>query len=258
MRRTLRLAFAFAAIWPLTAADLAPTGTLRATFLGSNPVQGRVDPKTGAVSGPIADLVAELAKQLGVPFTITPAPNAAGVIEKIKNHSADVGFLAYDEPRAAEVDFAGPFELMYNTYVVAAASPIKTSTQVDQAGLIVGAVKGQTQEIFLSGSLKNAKLRAFAAMPPQGELERLLSSGELAAFGLNRQRAEDAAVSAKLRALADNFLVVEQEFVVEKGSPAKVEYLNRFVDGLRDSGFLKAAIEKAGLSGVGVAPRHAK
>ena len=26
--------------------DLAPTGTLRATFLGTNPVQGRLDPKT--------------------------------------------------------------------------------------------------------------------------------------------------------------------------------------------------------------------
>ena len=260
MRRSPSLAFALATIWPLAAADLAPTGTLRATFLGSNPVQGRVDPKTGAVSGPVADLVAELAKQLGIPYTITPAPNAAGVIEKIKNHSADIGFLAYDAPRAAEVDFAGPFELMYNTYVVAAGSPIKTSAEVDRPGLVVGAVKGQTQEIFLSGNLKNAKLRAFSQMPPQNELERLLASGELAAFGLNRQRAEDAenAAGLKLRALADNFLAVEQEFVVEKGNPEKVDYLNRFVDRLRDSGFLKASIEKAALSGVGVAPRHAQ
>ena len=36
------------------AAELAPTGTLRASFLGNNPTQGRVDAKTGAVSGPIA------------------------------------------------------------------------------------------------------------------------------------------------------------------------------------------------------------
>ena len=35
--------------------ELAPTGTLRAAFLASNPVQGRVDPKTGAVSGPAVD-----------------------------------------------------------------------------------------------------------------------------------------------------------------------------------------------------------
>ena len=32
------------------AATLAPTGTLRAVFLGGNPVQGRVDEKTGEMS----------------------------------------------------------------------------------------------------------------------------------------------------------------------------------------------------------------
>ena len=39
------------------AATLAPTGTLRAVFLGGNPVQGRVDPKTGEATGTVADLV---------------------------------------------------------------------------------------------------------------------------------------------------------------------------------------------------------
>ena len=43
-----------------SASRLAPTGTLRAAFLGTNPVQGRVNPSTGAVTGPVADLVREL------------------------------------------------------------------------------------------------------------------------------------------------------------------------------------------------------
>ena len=32
------------------AVKLAPTGTLRAVFLGGNPVQGRVDAKTGEIA----------------------------------------------------------------------------------------------------------------------------------------------------------------------------------------------------------------
>ena len=44
------------------AATLAPTGTLRAVFLGGNPVQGRVDPKTGEATGTVPDLVKELAE----------------------------------------------------------------------------------------------------------------------------------------------------------------------------------------------------
>src|SRR6202008_3291355 len=74
------------------AATLAPTGTLRAAFLGTNPVHGRVDAKTGAVSGPVADLVKELAGKLGVPFTLIPSPDASEVIAHLKNHTADIGF----------------------------------------------------------------------------------------------------------------------------------------------------------------------
>ena len=56
------------------AKQFAPTGTLRVTFLGNNAVQGKVDSKTGAVTGPVADITRELGRRLGVPFQITPAP----------------------------------------------------------------------------------------------------------------------------------------------------------------------------------------
>ena len=173
-------------------ATLAPTGTLRAVFLGSNPVQGRVNEKTGVTTGPVPDLVQELARRLGVPHKITPVADAQAVIDALKGNSADIGFLAYDETRAREVDFAGPFLVMFNSYVVRANSPIQTSKDVDRAGVKVAAVKGQTQELFVSSHLKNAQVRVFAAMPPQAELERLLTSGEIDAFAINRQRSLDA------------------------------------------------------------------
>src|SRR5258708_24415926 len=49
------------------AATFAPTGTLRAAFLGDNPALGRVDSKTGAVTGPVAEIVKEIARRVGVP-----------------------------------------------------------------------------------------------------------------------------------------------------------------------------------------------
>src|SRR5262245_26372179 len=163
-------------------ATLAPTGTLRAVFLGSNPVHGRVDPATGVASGPVPDLVRELARTLGVPAAITPAPDAAGVIAALKNHTADIGFLAYDETRAREVDFGAPFIVMLNSYVVKASSPIQKSGDVDRPGVKVAAVKGQTQQLFVSRELKQAQVRVFDTMPPQAEVDALLSSGEVDAF----------------------------------------------------------------------------
>src|SRR5947209_21431 len=87
------LFLAFSADPTLIAADLAPTGTLRATFLGSNPVQGKVDRQTGAITGPVADLVKELARRLNVPYTLIPAPDARGVMDNLNAHKADIGFL---------------------------------------------------------------------------------------------------------------------------------------------------------------------
>ena len=98
-----------------SSATLAPTGTLRAVFLGTNPVHGRVDPTTGIASGPVPDLVRELAARLNVPYRILPAPDVGGVIEAMKTGTADIGFLAYDESRAREVDFGASFIVMFST-----------------------------------------------------------------------------------------------------------------------------------------------
>lgn len=238
------------------AAKLAPTGTLRAIFLGDNPVQGRVDAATGAISGPVADLTRELARRLGVAASIQPAPNASGVIAALKSGAADIGFLAYDEVRAREVDFGAAFIVMANSYLVKAASPLRASTDVDRAGITVAAVKGQTQDHFVSSTLKQARVRLFDVMPSQADVEMLLTSDAVSAFAINRLKALEAEATAagRLRALPDSFLDVDQSFVVAKGKSAGLETIAHFVDEMRASGFIKQSIERARLLGVDVAP----
>src|SRR5690348_7134083 len=107
------------------ARQVAPTGTLRVTFLGGNPVQGRIDAKTGEVTGPVADISRELGRRLGVPVQIKPSAGVRGVLDAIAMHSADVGFLAFDATRATEVDFSATYALAYNTYAVRTDSPLQ-------------------------------------------------------------------------------------------------------------------------------------
>ena len=71
------LAFSFALQASRTV--LAPTGTLRASFIITNPVQGRVDAQTGATTGPAPDLVRELARRLGVPQPWRGSTPSAGL-----------------------------------------------------------------------------------------------------------------------------------------------------------------------------------
>ena len=239
------------------ASVLAPTGTLRAVFLGSNPVHGRMDAKTGVATGPVPDLVMELGRTLKVKSTAIPAPDAAGVIAALKNDTADIGFLAYDETRAREVDFGPAFIVMHNSYLVRADSPLTKTADVDRAGITVAAIKGQSQQLFVSRTLKSATVRVLDTMPPQPELESILLGKGVDAFAINRQRGLDAqaASGGKLRPLPDNFLDVDQCFVVEKGATAKLKAIESFVTTVRQSGFINASIDRAKIAGVSPAKK---
>lgn len=239
----------------LPAADLAPTGTLRASFIASNPVQGRVDAVTGAVTGPVADLTRELARRLGVPYVITPLPDAGAVLASVKAHTVDIGFLAYEAARATQVDFTAPYTLSSSAYAVRADSPLRTMADVDRAGMTIGAAKGASQQIYVSANVKNARVEVMDQVPPHDALAAMLVSGELDAFAANRTRMEELArTSPKVRVLSENFLEIGQAIVVDKGGASRVDELNRFLADVRASGFIKSSIDRAGLAGVEVAP----
>jgi len=234
---------------------LAPTGTLRVIFLGMNPVQGRMDPQTGKATGPVPEIAEALAKKLGVPLKIVSSPNAAGIAAALDRNDADVGVLAYDVERTKDVDYGAPLLVMFNSYLVKRDSRIRRTADVDRAGVTVAAVRGQTQELYVSSHLKHAKIRVFETMPPQAEVEKLLLGGAVDVFAINRQRALDAEAASgrRLRALDDSFLEVDQSFVVKKGDRSKLPPLEAFAAEVRKSGLVKQSIERAGLSGVGVA-----
>ena len=234
---------------------LAPTGTLRASLLATNPVQGRVDPQTGAVTGPVADLVRVLAAQLAVPYTLVPVANAAAVIESIRTGQVDIGFLAYEAVRAEQVDFSAPYFLMGNAYIVRADSPLQRAAAVDRAGVRVRAVKGQSQQIWVSEHLTRARIDTVPDMPGHAALAAMLARGEVDVFAANRQRLEEAVQAAPgMRVLADNFSVVGQAIVVPKGDAARLARVNAFVAAALESGEVRAALDRAKLAGVEVAP----
>jgi polar amino acid transport system substrate-binding protein len=237
------------------AATLAPTGTLRAAFLGDNPVLGRVDPQTGAVTGPVADLVKELARRIGVPYALIPAAGARDIISRLQSHTADIGFMAYNAGRAKQVDFSAPWLLMPNTYIVRADSPIAKVADADRAGVRIAAVNNDTQDVYLSANLKNTHVEALPAMPSVEEMQDLLLSGKVDAFAANRQRLLQAAARyPKLRVVSDNFFVAGQAIALAKEDSPRLETLNRILREVLATDFVKASINRAGLMGVDPAP----
>ncbi len=237
---------------PLTM--LAPTGTLRAVFIATNPVQAVTDAATGEVRGPAAALTAELARRAGVPYTIAGVSGVQVVIDSVLDGTADIGFLAFDAARAQLVEFSQPYALGQNSYIVAADSPIQTVQEADRAGIRIGVNRGDAGDAFLTSTLKAATLVRSEGNVSDAVVAALLS-GELHAFAGNRMRLYTAAqMNPGLRLVRDNFYAVEQTVIQAPGNDRLLGLVNRTIDEARVSGLIADAIGEADLQGVDVAP----
>jgi polar amino acid transport system substrate-binding protein len=144
---------------------------------------------------------------------------------------------------------------MGSAYAVRADSPIRSSADVDRAGVTIGATRGQSQQIYVSEHIRNARVEVMAQMPAHDALAALLASGRIDAYAANRQRMEEASRAVTgVRVLADNFMTVGQAVVVEKGQRARIDEVNRFIADVIASGFVKASIDRADVGGLDVAP----
>ena len=238
--------------------DLAPTGTLRAAYIATNPVQASVDPATGQVRGPAAAIATELAGRAGVPVAIIGAKGVDGVLESVKNGTADIGFLAFDAVRASQVDFSQNYALAQNTYIVVEGSPIKSVADADRAGVRIGVGARDAGDYFLTRTLKSATLVRNDGGIGDAIVKALLA-GELDAYAGNRMRLHEAARKAPgLRLVPDNFYGVEQAVIVPKGNAARLAIVEKFLDEARASGLIAEAIARAGLVGVDVAPPNSR
>ena len=87
------------------------------------------------------------------------------------------------------------------------------------------------------------------------EIKRLLLAREIDAFGANRQRLANIVKEGPgFRILPDNLFGVPQTIIVPKGKTEVLAAVNRFIDDVRASGFLKKSVDASGVAGLEVAP----
>jgi polar amino acid transport system substrate-binding protein len=254
--RAIAIIAALAAMLVTAAVPAQPLvdGTLRAAFIGTNPVQGRVEP-SGEVVGPVGALVPALAARLNVDFEIVPVASAAAVIAAVTGGSATIGFLAYEDERATQVDYSAPYALMGNAYLVLASGPLQRSADVDQDGVVVGAVRGQSQQVWVSGNLRRARVRPVDGVPAHPDLVSMLVDGVVHAFAANRQRMTDtASTDARVRLLPDDFSTIPQAMVVRPGAAALLAEVDRFLAAPETKALVRASLDDARLAGVEPAP----
>ncbi|MGZ3410786.1 MAG: transporter substrate-binding domain-containing protein [Xanthobacteraceae bacterium] len=254
------LSVAFASFLAIAAAPaaaqniIAPTGTLRAVYLGSNPAQAQRDPETKQLRGASYVIARDLALTYGLPLVFSPSPNPAAVIESVAKGDADIGFVAYAPSRTGTVEFSQTYMVVGQSFVVAEDSPIRTVADIDQAERKIGGGKGDSITLFLARALKQAKLVETDNTPAQAK--QMLSAHEIDAFGANRQRLLNLLKEMPgYRILPDNIFDVPQTVIVGKGKVFALAAVNRFIDEARTSGLLQQAIDDTNIPGLSVAPK---
>jgi polar amino acid transport system substrate-binding protein len=234
--------------------DIAPTGTLRAVYLATNPAQARRDPASGEIRGASADLARELARRLKVPVALVPSQSPATVIDAVSKGEADIGFVAYAPERVGTVEFSQTYMLVQQSFIVPDGSRIKSVKDIDYADLRISAGKGDSIALYLARNLKQAKLVETDNTP--ADAQRKFAAKEIDAFGANRQRLTTMLTEMPgYRLLPDSLFGVTQTIVVGKGKTEALAQIDAFIDDTRTSGFLQDAIAQSGVIGLEIAPK---
>lgn len=238
------------------AAVLAPLGKLRAAINFGNPILAIKDPSTGDPRGVSVDLARELGRRLGLPVELVLYAAAGKVVEGLKAGEWDVGFVAIDPVRAADMDYTPPYVIIEGAYLVPHHSPIRQNAEVDRDGVRVVVGAGSVYDLYLSRELKEAKIVRAPTSP--AVVDTMVAQAIEVAAGVKQQLAADARRIPGLRLLDGRFMVINQAMAAPKGRAAGVRYLAAFIEEMKASGFVANALRRHGIEGAAIAPSAAQ
>jgi polar amino acid transport system substrate-binding protein len=230
---------------PLASEDVRaafmPTGRLRAAMNFSNTVIARRNRGDGEPGGVTAALARELARRLGAELAFSDYDSPGAVVDAIGAGEADICFLAIEPKRREVIDFSAPYVLIESCFVARADGPLRTSDDVDREGVTVITRARAAYDLYLSRNLKAAKVLPIA----DGELDAFVGGQGDAASGIRPMLEDYFAARPGFRILEPPFATVGQAMGVARGRGPAFAYLEAFVEEMKASGFVAAALAES-------------
>jgi polar amino acid transport system substrate-binding protein len=231
-----------------TTKDIAPNGVLRAAINLGNPVLAQGTP--AAPAGVTVDIARELGARLGVPVDLACFTAARESFEAMARGDADICFLAIEPARSAQVAFTDPYVVIEGVYLVPADSGLAAPGDVDREGVRIGVSEGSAYDLFLSRTLQRARL-----VRGDDGITLFREQGLEAAAGIRQVIAAFAAANPGFRPIDQGFMQIRQALgTTLTRTPDTIRFLAAFIEDLKASGFIAAALQRAGQDAALVAP----
>jgi polar amino acid transport system substrate-binding protein len=228
--------------------DLAPEGVLRVVVNLGNSVLAAGTPENP--SGVTVDLGREIAARLAVEARLTCVDAARKSFDALHARGADIGFLAIEPEREADLAFTAPYVVIEGVYVVPETSTLTSTTHIDRPGVRVGVKQGSAYDLHLTRSLAAAEV----VRGDEG-VEVYADGGLEAGAGIRQPTLAWAADHPGHRVLEPAFMQIRQAVATPRDRDAgSVDFLREVVEELKASGFVADSLARAGRSDVTVAP----
>lgn len=234
--------------------DLTKTGKLR---VGLFLPQYTKDPASGELRGVGAHVVSlqvarALAERLRITAHFIGYRTPTEVVDCLKSDQCDLGIMGVDPTRGAEVSLSPAFMQFDFTHLVPSGSSIREVGDVDRPGVRIAVIRNHASTMTLVRMSKHA---AFVeAATPDGAFN-LLRGGQADVFASARPTLLDYVSQLPgSRVLDGGYGVNLVALAVPKGRDEQLAYISEFLDQMKRSGWLKQAIDSAGLRGFEVAP----
>lgn len=226
---------------------LAPSGKLKVALYPGTPTSILPAAAPAEPRGVGYELGKELARRLGVPYEPMVLPKNADVLDAVASGKADIAFTNASAARAKIMDFGPPYLEIELGYLVPKGSPVAALADVDVKGRHIGVTEASSSDAALSRDLKNAEVVRVVTTALAVEM---LAAGKLDAFATNKatlfEMAEKVPGSS---VLADKWGIERHAIAIPKGREQGLAFVRKFTDDVKAEGFVKAAIDRAGLRG---------
>ena len=237
-------------------ADIVEAGVIRLALFLPQFVEtstGEIDPKGAGLVG--QELLGPLAERLNVTLETIGQPTPPKAIEALVAGEADVIFIGIQASRQSIVAFTAPVIRFDYGYLVPEESPIAESSEVDQPGRRISAVRGHASTMALERSIEHAEI-LLSDVPEQAFA--LFREGGADVFAVPRVELFDYAPTMPgSRILTEGFGFNTLGFAVSEDRLRLLGVFDEYVADAKESGLVQRILDDSGLAARGVGVMNA-